>query len=89
MQNNYNENTGTAFPVFSILNFNGRAYDHRLVTDYLSPSNHLLMQWQTYTSRNGDNKRKHKKYFIEMICRKYQIFKIRYGVLKSSMLEYM
>jgi len=37
MQNNYNENTGTAFPVFSILNFN----------DYLSPSNHLLMQWQT------------------------------------------
>ena len=22
MQNNYNENTGTAFPVFSILNFN-------------------------------------------------------------------
>nr|WP_207659638.1 hypothetical protein [Coprococcus catus] len=27
--------------------FNGRAYDHRLVTDYLSPSNHLLMQWQT------------------------------------------
>ena len=27
-----------------------------------------------YTSRNGDNKRKHKKYFIEMICRKYQIF---------------
>lgn len=47
MQNNYNENTGTAFPVFSILNFNGRAYDHRLVTDYLSPSNHLLMQWQT------------------------------------------
>ena len=47
MQNNYNENTGTAFPVFSILNSNGRAYDHRLVTDYLSPSNHLLMQWQT------------------------------------------
>ena len=27
--------------------FNGRADDHRLVTDYLSPSNHLLMQWQT------------------------------------------
>ena len=26
--------------------FKGRAYDHRLVTDYLSPSNHLLMQWQ-------------------------------------------
>ena len=27
--------------------FNGRVYDHRLVTNYLSPSNHLLMQWQT------------------------------------------
>ena len=53
--------------------FNGRADDHRSVTDYLSPSNHLLMQWQLH-QHNGDNKRKHKKYFIELICRKYQIF---------------
>ena len=31
---------------FSIPNFgNGRAWSHRLVTDYLSPSNHLQMQW--------------------------------------------
>ena len=67
MQNNYNENTGTAFPVFSILNFNGRAYDHRLVTDYLSPSNQFVDAVANYTSRNGDNKRKHKKYFIELI----------------------
>lgn len=46
--------------------FNGRVYDHRLVTDYLSPSNHLLMQWQTTPAATAIIQRKHKKYFIEL-----------------------
>ena len=49
--------------------FNGRADDHRLVTDYLSPSNHLLMQWQTTPAATEIIKES-----IKLICRKYQIF---------------
>lgn len=30
---------GFSIPIFG----NGKAYPHRLVTDYLSPSNHLMM----------------------------------------------
>ena len=49
--------------------FNGRAYDHRLVTDYLSLSNHLLMQWQTTPAATAIIKES-----IKLICIKYQIF---------------
>ena len=41
-----NENPRAATLGFSIL-FLMAEQIHRLVTDYLSPSNHLLMQWQT------------------------------------------
>ena len=39
-----NKNPGAATPGFFIPIFgNGKAYPHRLITDYLSPSNHLMM----------------------------------------------
>ena len=44
MEFDYYKNPSAATLGFSILNFgNGKVYAHRLVTDYLSLSSHLMM----------------------------------------------
>lgn len=41
------KNPGVAAPGFFLFLVHGKDQTHRLVTDYISPSNHLLMRWLT------------------------------------------